>query len=272
MGEAKRRARAAARWPENLSRLHDAEEKVRAESVAFVEGQPDLRHHIAMTEVAMNGLVYFATKIEGSNQDEETIQLFSLRLFNAAASALKLALSGYGQNAAAAIRDILEVAFLLNHFAIWPDKIIEWRDASDRDRKKNFSPREIRDSLDKRDGFTEQKRKKAYEDFCRLATHPTPIGFALLRPGGTGPARYGPFFDEKLLSGVIEEMAKAMLQAGQIIPRFFPDRNDVETYSIRLFMLRAANEWLAEFYGAPRQVDAIAQLERALAALQSQKP
>ena len=122
MGEAKRRARAAASWLGNLSRLHAAEEKLRGESIAFVEGQLALRHHIAMTECAMNGLVYFATVIEGRNKDDETIQLLSLRLFNAAASALKLALSGYGQNAAAAIRDILEVAFLLNCFASWPDK------------------------------------------------------------------------------------------------------------------------------------------------------
>ena len=143
------------------------------------------------------------------------------------------------------------------------------RALSDRDRKKNFSPAAIRDALDKRDGFTEQMRRKAYDDFCRLATHATPVGFALLRPGGTGPARYGPFLDEKLLTGVVEEMAKAMLQAAQIIPRFFPDRHDVETYSARLHLLRAVNEWLAEFYAAPRQVEAIAEMERMLASLQS---
>lgn len=54
-------------------------------------------------------------------------------------------------------------------------------------RKSKFSPVKIREALDAADDFTDMRRKKSYEDFCRLATHPTVEGFALLRLDGTGP-------------------------------------------------------------------------------------
>jgi hypothetical protein len=58
---------------------------------------------------------------------EATTQMLGVRLFNAAASGLKLALSGYHQTAFNQARDIMETGFLLDYFRTSPDKIQVWK-------------------------------------------------------------------------------------------------------------------------------------------------
>ena len=64
----------------------------------------------------MDLIDYFCRQYKHRKQDELTVQLLGIRLFNASASALKLLLSGYYQTAALQERDLLEMAFLLDLF------------------------------------------------------------------------------------------------------------------------------------------------------------
>src|SRR3546814_15692504 len=86
-----------------------------------------------------------------------------IRCFNSLAACLKLALSGYYQAATLHIRDLLEVAFLLDHFSTNPALVTEWRTLPERDRERKFSALAIRQALDKRDNVTDEKRRAAYK-------------------------------------------------------------------------------------------------------------
>jgi hypothetical protein len=77
--------------------------------------------------------MHFPT-ITRANDDELTLQLLGIRLFNAAGAALKLALSGYYQKGFDARRDILETGFLVDYLTTFPEKIAEWKAANKRTR------------------------------------------------------------------------------------------------------------------------------------------
>jgi hypothetical protein len=87
--------------------------------------------------------------------------------------------------------------FLLDYFTTDRTLVAEWRADSD---AKKFMPAEIRKVLDKRGGFTQGRRTKAYKDFCKLAAH------------------CGPFLVPDTLKAVIEELAKTLYRRPQISP------------------------------------------------------
>src|SRR3546814_5803584 len=76
--------------------------------------------------------------------------------------------------------DLLEVAFLLDHFSTNPALVTEWRTLPERDRERKFSALAIRQALDKRDNVTDEKRRAAYKLLCKLAGHATPEGAIML--------------------------------------------------------------------------------------------
>lgn len=272
MGEAKRRRQQLEGWSDNLTRLHKREEELRRESIAFIKGSDDLTAHLEMIETAMSLLYHFAVEISGAESDDDrTVRLLAIRMFNAVATALKLCLSGYGQTAAAQARDILETIFLVQYFGSWPEKIAEWRLADDAMRKRKFKPVAIREALDKRDGFTTKKRAEAYDNLCRLAAHPTMDGFAMLRPKGTSDAQIGPFFEERSLIGVIEELAKLMAQVSPAIPKLLAGNdNSIATMRARLVGLEVSSAWLTRFFNAPSRTAQIAELRLLLRRMEAQ--
>jgi len=98
----------------DLIATHDHEEKLREQSLELIRHDPALSKRLATIERAMAIIFGFTLDHEGTTTEQRTIQLVGIRLFNAAASAVKLALSGYYQPAFHQVRDILETGFLLD--------------------------------------------------------------------------------------------------------------------------------------------------------------
>src|SRR3546814_7557641 len=88
--------------------------------------------------------------MEEPDTDQLTLGNLGIRCFNSLAACLKLALSGYYQAATLHIRDLLEVAFLLDHFSTNPALVTEWRTLPERDRERKFSALAIRQALDRK--------------------------------------------------------------------------------------------------------------------------
>jgi hypothetical protein len=97
---------------ENLSRLHDEQNNIRAQSLDVLAQAPNLLDHAAIIEHWMDVILFFATQYDTNDEDELTLQRLGIRLFNTSACALSLALSGFYQNAALQMRDLLETGFL----------------------------------------------------------------------------------------------------------------------------------------------------------------
>ena len=170
----------------DLAVTHEHEEKLRAESMVLIQADTELSRRLAIVEKAMT--VIFGSQIDHTSrsENETTVQLLGIRLFNAAASGVKLALSGYYQTAFQQARDIMETGFLLDYFRTFPEQIAVWK-ASDRAmRRKLFEPVKIREALDKRDGDTQMRRALEYRKLSELASHATWRGFAMTTREGMG--------------------------------------------------------------------------------------
>lgn len=232
--------------PTNLDRLHGGEEFLRGKSVEALRGDDRLHLHAAVVEQAMNmadGLRQFPT----DDEDLKLIQALGMRIFNAFGAAMKLCLSGYYQNAALIMRDVLETTFLIDLFGGDPALIARWRVADKAARLKEFMPVKVRTKLDERDGFTERKRAAMYDMFSELAGHATMQSIAMLRPKGMD-AQVGPFFDLTALEAVLSEMGRLAVQVGEQIDRFLPDPKGA-ALPLRHGFASVKARWLATFYG-----------------------
>lgn len=164
---------------QNLRSLKDYEEKLREQSLAIIAEDPGLKEQMWMIEGGMDVVMGFTKEHKKLSDDELTIQYLGIRLFNDAAASVRLGLSGYYQLAFLLVRDILEVGFLLDFFRTSPGKIREWKDADQKALMKSFRPFQIRDALDRRDGFKEKKREIAYKQLSNYAGHATYRGFRI---------------------------------------------------------------------------------------------
>lgn len=192
--------------PENFHSLHRGEELLRQQSLDAIGAAEDLEQHARALEAAMNVIDHFARQYATEDPDAFAIQQLGIRVFNGTASALKLLLSGYYQTSALQVRDMLETAFLLDHFTMDTNLVFAWRTATDGDRWRQFKPYTVRKALNERDGFKEDKRGEHYKRLSTLAGHASPKGFAMLRPSASNLANIGPFFDVRSLRAVLEEM------------------------------------------------------------------
>src|SRR3546814_16265961 len=103
--------------PAYITRLNDVEEKWREDSFRRIEGLSDTSAHLVRIEQSMNRFHALLPTMEEPDTDQLTLGNLGIRCFNSLAACLKLALSGYYQAATLHIRDLLEVAFLLDHFS-----------------------------------------------------------------------------------------------------------------------------------------------------------
>ncbi|MEI7872305.1 MAG: hypothetical protein WCK95_09305 [Alphaproteobacteria bacterium] len=233
---------------DNLLTLQAEEDRIRSISLAHIRQHEDLGLHADAIEAAMSVIEHFTAGWLTADLDELTIQHLGIRLFNAAASAWRLLLCGYYQNSTAQLRDLLETAFLLDYLGTAPGLVATWRDARSAADRDQFRPVKIRESLDTRDGFKERKRADHYRLLSTYASHPNPLGFAMLRPAGTTLAKVGPFFDESALKAVLEEAGKAVLPAAVNYVPYFELRTptDMET---RHHFYAVADRWFRAGYG-----------------------
>jgi hypothetical protein len=197
--------------PANLSTLHEQEESLRAKAIGLIEANADLSLHLAVVESVMT-FCETMRQIATENQDERTLQLLCLRVFNTFASSVKLLLSGYSQVAASIARDAMETIFLLDMLTTDPALISQWRNAKSGREKDSFKPVEVRKYIDKRDELTGKKREAHYKAFSELAAHPSPISHLMLRPNPSSLALIGPFIEESTLSVVLAELGQFAIQ------------------------------------------------------------
>lgn len=146
--------------PSRLKSLFEGEERIQMDSIVKLKSNKSLDVKLGTYEKAMDVIHSLAGEYKSTNENESTIQSIGIRLFNDLAIALRLMLSGYYQASFAAQRDIIEIYFLLDFFRHCPSKIIKWKNSSNNERKREFSPAKIRNILDKRDGFVDKKREK----------------------------------------------------------------------------------------------------------------
>jgi hypothetical protein len=106
----------------DIDETHRHEEKLRQESMALIAADPELSHRLQMIQKVMALIFGYTIDHTSRTEDEATMQLLGIRLFNAAASGVKLALSGYYQTAFHQARDIMETGFLLDYFRTSPEQ------------------------------------------------------------------------------------------------------------------------------------------------------
>jgi len=231
--------------PENLQSLRKEEDGIRAQSLLHINGSASFVDHIALVHDCLDAIQVHTISHENLDEEELVLQRLGIRLFNSGSCALSLLLSGYYQNAALTIRDLLETGFLVDYFRTDRSQIKIWRDSSDDGRRKNFQPRQIRDSLDKRDGFTEKKRAEAYKLLSNYASHPTHAGFKLFSPKWM--SKIGPFFEETYLKALLEELTKRLAAAANVYVRCFPTVKP-NVHSAREHFLSRLRTWSQTYF------------------------
>lgn len=230
---------------EDLDRLHAGEETLRKVALSLMAEDARLMHHLVVIERAMD-LCDLLRQFETCDEDLKVVQVLGIRMFNAFGAALKLALSGYHQNGALVLRDVLETVFLLDLFRGDRPAISRWRTADARTRRQKFKPVDVRKKLDQRDGFTSGKRAALYGLFSELAGHPTMKSAWMLRPEKDGEAVIGPFMEKTALDAVLSEAGRLAVQSGEHLQAFFPAGWAAPA---RAAFQDAKAEWLATFYG-----------------------
>jgi hypothetical protein len=234
--------------PENLQALHGAEQSLRDKSLELIRDH-GLGSHLVVVELAMD-LADILRRFPTDDEDLKVAQMLGMRIFNAFASSLKLALSGYVQNSTLVMRDILETIFLLDLFRGEPSLIKEWRFADKQQIRKKFSPIRVREALDRRYGHTAKKRAELYQLFSELAAHPTMKSALMMRPEIGGDAVIGPFAEKGALEAQLSEMGRLAIQAGEMLTSFIPSWWGPAT-ECRSSFDKAKLEWLNQFYRSP---------------------
>jgi len=232
--------------PDNLESLSKEEERICTESKLYINAESDLKEHLDIVHDSLDILFHLSVKYENQTEDEETIQLLGIRLFNSIVISLKLLLAGYYQGSAYIQRDILETGFLLDYFSLEPSKISEWKNSNNEERIDKFRPVVIRRALDGRDGARQRKREKIYRLFCEAATHPTYTGFQLLAPDGM--VIIGPFFNDRILKSTIEELVMRLPLFTLIFIQHFKNLPP-GFLKLQIKYVTALKPWMEQYYG-----------------------
>jgi hypothetical protein len=204
----------------DISRTHEHEESLWAQSMTLARDDPELSFRLSFVERAIALVFGFTIEHVAQSEDETTTQLIGVRLFNAAAAGLKLAFSGYYQPAFHQLRDVMEIGFLLDYFRTSPSAVALWRKSDAATRKKLFSPAKVRMALDARDGDTTKKRADIYDKLSGRASHVSPEGFAIVFQEGS--AQLGPFFDRLRLLAWLEEALLRLVPTAVVYTHGFP--------------------------------------------------
>jgi hypothetical protein len=233
--------------PENFITLHAEEERIRLESIALIERSPAAADHVNSVHASMALIMALNQGHEPASQEERIIQYLGLRLFNSAASCIRLGFSGYYQIALAVVRDVFETVQLLDYLTTYPEKLKEWETADKKTRMSVFGPATIRKALDERDGFSAQQRKSYYDTFSEYASHPTAAGFLLVAP--TGEGQMGPFFNANYLEVVVGDLVKFMVHGASIFSHSL-ETQDFALLQEKVHFLEAIDEWRAKYFQA----------------------
>ena len=197
------------------------EEKGRAQSLAFLAQNLNLNAELRTVENTIRLFMAITQDYQANNNNHGLLIHLGIRLTNAALSSIKLAMSGYYQQAYALSRDLTETGYLLHYLCTTPGAAATWRTASEKDRKRQFAPIAVRKALDAAEGETAQKRARVYSDASRYAAHVTPESFNMLMTENTLWA--GPFFRAEYLTLCVRELFVRLCPAAHILVCTLPD-------------------------------------------------
>lgn len=192
--------------PANLIALHVAEDQIFQQSRLHVEGDPNLIQCAELAHECMDHIIHLVREHQHQSEDELTVQQLGLRMFNTAATAFKLCMSGYYQVATTIVRDLLEVTNLLDLFLTEPKRISQWRNADAKKLRDVFGPAAVRKALEQHPDKQGQRRDHIYRLLSTHAAHATHAGFRMMSPGPDALTKIGPFFDASMLKAVLEEL------------------------------------------------------------------
>lgn len=205
----------------DFEETHAHEEKLRQESMGLVAADPELGRRLEMIQKLMSLIFVYTIDHKSQSEDENTMQMLGVRLFNAASSGIKLALSGYYQTAFHQARDILEVGYLMDYFRTSPAERGVWKKADRKERREKFDPVKIRIALDARDGDNTKKRAEEYNKLSEMASHANFGGFRLTSRGQF--AELGPFVDARFLIAWLEETVLRLGPTAVMYANQFPN-------------------------------------------------
>jgi len=168
---------------EDIEVTHKHEEELREESMKLVRADSEMARRLEMIQKLMSLIFVYTIDHKSQSEGENTMQMLGVRLFNAASSGIKLALSGYYQTAFHQVRHILEVGFLMDYFRTSPAERSVWKKAGRKERREKFDPVKIRIALDTRDGDTSKKRAEEYNKLSEMASQANFGGFRLTTRG-----------------------------------------------------------------------------------------
>lgn len=192
-------------WPALQDAWH-AEDSVRSDSVHHVLHNPVLVQKLTCIDRSLDYLMeHNEPASENGTEDVLTIKFLGARALNSTMSAIDLMLRGYYHQSIFAMRDLVEMLFLLDDFRHCPANISEWRQADAKLLSKKYKPVDIRDRLNHRDGLNPKHswRNKQYKMCCEYGTHASYKGFQIIAKGST--VIQGPFFDPKKLKACLEQ-------------------------------------------------------------------
>lgn len=193
----------------NINRQSKEEWSNYERSLQFLIDHNEGKKYLILFELIQRTCILSILQKSIKNEDQKTISYIGARIFNDGAVAFRSCMNGYYQISMSLIRDLIEIQFLLDYFRSDRNQIGVWRKSNNSERYKNFSPKNLYEKLDKKDGWTEEKRKKTYQMFCENAAHVTYSGIKLTT-NDKGIVLVGSFYDEKKLLNTVLELDRRL--------------------------------------------------------------
>jgi hypothetical protein len=210
----------------------------------WIAQDADLKSHAELINKCLDFLDWLLRLQDHNDEEHLALLRLSVRCFNSCAAALRLIRCGHWQPAIMVTRDLLETQFLLDLLANDTTKPRAWMTLPERERNEQFKAVKVRQALDARDGFIENKRASRYKLLSTYGAHPTPEGTNIISPNRM--TQIGPFPDQKLLKSVIEELAMVTAHAAATTaPLVKP--TDVEGMTRKFNFLQFIERWCEKF-------------------------
>jgi hypothetical protein len=233
--------------PENIISLGQWEAELRVRSLAAVSDDKMMSDHLDAIEAAMSSVIAHIKDRPERGEHELVLKRLGIRLFNDLGSGLSQGLCGYYQQAWSAVRDIVELQFLLDDFTGDTGKVMRWAAATKRDREKEFAPAKVRARLDTRHQHTGEKRRAAYQMLSNMASHASPDGFVLTM-SQDNLSQTGPFYEERFLRALLGDIVVHGLSATANFNSLLPARTEAEVQAKQAFAQRSG-VWLETYMG-----------------------
>jgi hypothetical protein len=205
---------------EKLLRTQAEEDRVRELSLKLLYADSRTAHMLELIELSLD-IMLNAAGVPQPTEDGKTVSATVARIFNSTLGCLRQALHGYYQTSFGLMRDLVEIATLLDYFHVHPEKIARWRQVTNVERLQEFSGGHLRKTLDDRDGFVEGKRKSDFQAFSEHAAHLTFPALLMLQ-ASDGTTQWGPHLNESHLRNCLFELARRVTHCSTLVVGLLP--------------------------------------------------